>query len=281
MNYRHAYHAGNFADVVKHVVLARVIEYMKRKPAAFRVIDTHAGAGLYDLTGAEAAKTGEWRDGVGRLIDANLDSAVSDLVEPYLAAVRAVNRGSEPTNYPGSPLIARQLIRPGDVLVANELRAEDYATLRDALRGAKSATVLNIDGWLAIKSLLPPKERRGVVLVDPPFEARDEFAKMAAAVEDALARFATGIYLFWYPVKDRQAAERFFSDVSLLPNLKYLELRFAVAAAFPGLGLTEMGLLVINPPHSLARELDIVMPALAALMSEGTGSGYRIRSSNS
>lgn len=277
MNYRHHYHAGNFADVVKHIVLARVIEYMKRKPAPFRVIDTHAGAGLYDLEGLEAGKTQEWRDGIGRVMSAAFEPDVAALLEPYLAVVSARNTSGDLKSYPGSPLIAQALLRRADALVANELRAEDFAALKENLKQSRSATTLNIDGWTAVRSLLPPKERRGLVLIDPPFEARDEFAKMSAAVADALTRFAGGTLLFWYPVKDAIAAEKFYEHVAARDRLKFLEVRFAIAAAFPGLGLTEIGLLVINPPHVLASELEQVLPPLARLLADGEGSGYRIR----
>ena len=188
MNYRHDYHAGNFADVVKHVVLACVLTYMKQKPRPFRVIDTHAGAGRYDLSGLEPGKTGEWQDGIGRLFDAELPGSVADLLAPYLDAVRAVNDPGQLRYYPGSPVIARQLMRFDDVLVANELNGEDFDRLKAEFRRSKSTTVLNIDAWHAVKSLLPPKERRGLVLIDPPFENRDEFANLTAAVGEATRR---------------------------------------------------------------------------------------------
>lgn len=280
MNYRHAYHAGNFADVVKHAVLVRVLEYMKRKPAPFRVIDTHAGAGRYDLQGSEAVKTGEWEDGIGRLMTSTLESPVIALLEPYLAAVRAVNADEELRFYPGSPRVARSVMRGTDALVANELRADDFKKLQQELRGARATSVLNLDGWLAIKSLLPPKERRGVVLIDPPFESRDEFAAMAAAMDEGLRRFATGTFIFWYPVKDEAAAEKFYESVARRGDVKFLELKIAVAAPFPGLGLTEMGLLIANPPHVLEEELGVLLPSLARLLAENEGSGYSIRSSD-
>ena len=279
MNYRHHYHAGNFADVVKHVVLARIIEYLKRKPAPFRVIDTHAGAGLYDLSGVEAGKTNEWRDGIERVVQGRFEPQVADLLQPYLAAVRAVNANGALAVYPGSPLIARALMRRDDVLVVNELGNDDAAALKRSLAGAKSTTVLNIDGWHAVKSLLPPRERRGLVLIDPPFEARDEFDRMLTAVEEGLARFANGSFLFWYPVKDAAAADHFLARVATREALKFIDVRFAVSSAFPGLGLTEIGLLALNPPHVLAGELELILPALVDAMADGSGSGYRIEAS--
>ncbi len=279
MNYRHAYHAGNFADVVKHVVLVRVLTYMKEKPRPLRVIDTHAGAGRYDLQGEAAGKTGEWQGGIGRIFDADLPPAAAELIAPYLEAVRAVNDGAGLKYYPGSPLIARRLMRADDVLIANEPNGEDFALLKAELRGAKATSVLNIDAWHAVKSLLPPKERRGVVLIDPPFEARDEFAALAAAVGEATSRFANGVFLVWYPLKDEAAADRFVEEATARSGQgvrEFLDIRLAVSAAFAGLGLTAAGVLVLNPPYVLAQELEVLMPVLAEHLAEADGSGYRL-----
>lgn len=282
MNYRHAYHAGNFADVVKHVVLARVIAYMTQKPQPFRVIDTHAGAGLYDLAGAEAAKTGEWRDGVARLFETDIPAAVAPLLAPYLEAVRAVNAPGDLRYYPGSPLMARHLMRRGDPLVANELRPEDCAALKAALKGAPDrkvdqkvgTKVLAIDGWQAVKSLLPPPERRGVILIDPPFEDAHEFENLKLAAAEGLRRFASGVFLIWYPVKNREAANRFLNALKQPRDTKVLDVRLSVCTAEPGLGLTETGVVIVNPPFTLAAELAVVLPFLASLLSVGKGSGY-------
>ena len=217
MNYRHAYHAGNFADVLKHVVLALVIDYLKRKDAPFRVIDTHAGIGRYALTSSEAAKTGEWRQGIGRLIGADaeqLPSEVAQAMAPYLDAVRAANAPGELAVYPGSPLIARHLMRASDLLVANELHPEDAAALRATLGRDRRIKLITLDAWTALKSLLPPKERRGVVLIDPPFEEEGELARMVEGLDQALRRFRTGVYLAWYPIKDRKPIERFHADLA-------------------------------------------------------------------
>ena len=277
MNYRHGYHAGNFADVVKHVVLARVLTYMKQKPRPFRVIDTHAGSGCYDLTGEEAVKTGEWRDGIGRIFDAGLPSAAAELLAPYLDAVKAVNAGEGLGVYPGSSVIARMLMRPDDVLIANELNASEFERLRQEFAKSKTTTVLNIDARHAVKSLLPPKERRGVVLIDPPFEDKNEFADLAVAVREALGRFAGGVYLIWYPLKDVIAADQFVAAATAPEGLEFLDVRLAVCAPFPGLGLTAAGVLVLNPPYRLRDELDVVMPVLLNALAEGEGSAFQLR----
>jgi 23S rRNA (adenine2030-N6)-methyltransferase len=276
MNYRHDYHAGNFADVVKHVVLARVVTYMMAKPRPFRVIDTHAGAGRYDLLGPEASKTGEWRDGIGRIFAAHFPPAVTKIIEPYLNAVRAVNTTDELKVYPGSSLIARMIMRPEDVLVANELNAEEYGRLKRAFGRTKNTTILNIDARHAVKSLLPPKERRGVILIDPPFEVKSEFDDLAVAVKEAMARFSAGVYLVWYPLKDEVAADRFVAEATRDSSLEFLDVRFSVCAPFPGLGLTAAGLLVLNPPYLLRAELETLLPYLKDVLSEGTGSGFQL-----
>jgi 23S rRNA (adenine2030-N6)-methyltransferase len=276
MNYRHGYHAGNFADVVKHAVLARVIDYMKQKPRPFRVIDTHAGAGRYDLAGPEASKTGEWRDGIGRIYNAELPPLAAEFLAPYLDAVRAANNGNELATYPGSALIARQLMRAEDVLVANELNPAEFARLKSELGRSKTTTVLNLDARHAVKSLLPPKERRGVILIDPPFEVRNEFADLAVAVHEAMARFAAGVYLIWYPLKDEAAADRFVAEATARPGLEFLDVRLAISAPFPGLGLTAAGLLILNPPYRLRDELQILLPVLRDCLAEGEGSAFSI-----
>jgi 23S rRNA (adenine2030-N6)-methyltransferase len=260
MNYRHAYHAGNFADVVKHAILARVLTYMKQKPQPFRVIDTHAGSGRYDLGGVEAGKTGEWRDGIARLIDAEIPAEVAALLAPYLDAVRSVNMPGELTFYPGSPVIAHFLMRPGDSLVANELHGEDLESLKGEFHRVDGTKVLG----------------RGVILIDPPFESPDEFERLTESLGHALRRFASGVYLVWYPVKNQAASNRFVQEVSQLGCSKMLDVRLTISEPFAGLGLTETGLLILNPPFSLKGELEVLLPFLSELLAEGRGAGFRL-----
>src|SRR5260370_3685764 len=204
MNYRHAFHAGGFADVIKHIVLVRILIYLQEKPAAFRVIDTHAGAGRYDLAGEEARRGGEWLTGIARIMQARFSESTLALVMPYLDIVRAFNPQAPLTAYPGSPLIARALLRPQDRLTACEVEANARKELIGALRRDTQARVVDLDGWLALPAFLPPNERRGLVLIDPPFEAKDEFERMAAGFAQAFAKWPTGSYLLWYPVKSRR-----------------------------------------------------------------------------
>ena len=280
MNYRHAYHAGNFADVLKHAVLALVIEHLKQKPQPFRIVDLHAGTGLYDLFGEEAGKTGEWRDGIGRLLKQRLPDDVAAILAPYLDAVRSFNRdvlpGGDIRFYPGSPLLARHLMRPGDQLVANELLGDDFETLRKQLRKVPDTKVLNLDAWQAVKSLLPPKERRGAVLIDPPFELANEFEAIEAGLSDGLRRFANGIYVVWYPVKDPARVTRFLRQVRVLGFSKILNASLSIAPRGPDAGLTETGLLVFNPPFRLKAQLDQLLPCLVTALAKGSGAGFSV-----
>ena len=205
MNYRHTFHAGNFADVVKHAVLALLIERLKAKATAFRVIDTHAGAGLYDLAGEQARRTDEWKGGIGRLLGKSPDPSLAALLSPYLSAVEAAQTlappgpDHSPRLYPGSPWIARHLLRPQDRLTAVELHPEDAASLSQLFAGDRQVKVIALDGWNALGAFVPPKERRGLVLIDPPFEERDEFDRLLAGLVKAHRRWPTGVYALWYP----------------------------------------------------------------------------------
>ena len=207
MNYRHAFHAGGFADVLKHIVLVRILTYLHEKPTAFRVVDSHAGAGLYDLTGHEASTTGEWQTGIARVMQARFSETASPLIQPYLDIVRSFNEGRELTAYPGSPLIARKLLRPQDSLVACEVEPQARKSLIANLRRDPQARVVDLDGWVGLAAFVPPKERRGLVLIDPPFERKDEFERMAAGFNEAYTKWSTGIYALWYPVKSRRATD--------------------------------------------------------------------------
>src|ERR1700689_4166519 len=207
MNYRHAFHAGGFADVIKHIVLVRILTYLQEKPAAFRVIDTHAGAGVYELTSDEAQRGAEWLTGIARLMQARFSETVLPLVAPYLDIVRAFNPQAGLEAYPGSPLIARALLRPQDRLTACEVEPKARKRLIDALRRDTQARVVELDGWMALPAYVPPNERRGLVLIDPPFEAKDEFERLGQGFSEAFAKWPTGSYLIWYPVKSRRATD--------------------------------------------------------------------------
>jgi 23S rRNA (adenine2030-N6)-methyltransferase len=274
MNYRHAFHAGNFADVVKHIVIARILTHLREKATPFRVIDTHAGDGLYDLSCEEASRTGEWRDGIGRLAEATLPAEAAYLVAPYLAAVRACNRPDELRYYPGSPVLARHLLRPQDRLIACELEPRATAALARHLRGLPVAKVMDVDGWIALNAYVPPKERRGLVVVDPPFEQPDDFNRLADGVTAAWRKWPTGIYLTWYPLKDRGDVDRFVRKVSHAGMEKCIRFEFAVAAPRPDGGLQACGLVVVNPPWRLPTEIRSFAPVLVDILGRDDGCGF-------
>src|SRR5476649_284073 len=253
MNYRHAFHAGGFADVIKHIVLVRMLTYLQDKPAPFRVIDTHAGAGVYDLTSDEARRGGEWLTGIARIMQARFSETTAPLLKPYLDIVRAFNTKAELKAYPGSPLIARALLRPQDRLTACEVEPKARKRLIDALRRDTQARVVDLDGWTALLAFVPPKERRGLVLIDPPYEQKDEFERMAAGFSETFAKLPTGSYLLWYPAKSRRATDELARQVAhavgqARPPGKCLRVEFSVAPQIGNTGLTSAGLLVVNPP---------------------------------
>jgi len=276
LNYRHAFHAGSFADVLKHVVLVRTILHLLKKDAPFRVIETHAGAGRYDLSGDKAARTGEWRGGIGRLAERPLTGEAAALIEPYLALVRAANSGDAPKIYPGSPLIARALLRPQDRMIFCELQPEERAALIKNAGHDRRAKIVAIDGWAALKAYVPPKERRGLVLIDPPFEAADEFARLEAGLKEAHSRWATGILLAWYPIKEPREAQAFARRLSRSGIAKILRIELAVAAHRPGERLAGCGMIAVNPPWILERETGVVFPQLAKSLAQQGSGNYRI-----
>ncbi len=266
MNYRHAFHAGNFADVIKHIVLVRMLTYLQEKDAPFRVIDTHAGAGLYDLTSEEAERGGEWLTGIARVMQARFSQAAIELVMPYLDIIRAFNPQRDLQTYPGSPLIARALLRPQDRLTACELEPNARKKLIEALRRDTQARVVDVDGWTALSAFVPPNERRGLVLIDPPFEAKDEFERMGNGFATAFAKWPTGSYLLWYPAKSRRATDALAQQVaattaSAASPGKCLRVEFSVAPQAADTALASTGLLIVNPPWTLADELKVILPS--------------------
>jgi 23S rRNA (adenine2030-N6)-methyltransferase len=267
MNYRHAFHAGNFADVHKHAVLTRILSYLRLKPAAFRVIDTHAGAGRYDLFGPEASRSGEWREGIARLFEVPHLRDQQGLLAPYLDAVAALNPEGRPRTYPGSPLIAQHLLRPHDRLIACEVEPRANAGLAEALRGDARAKVLAVDGWTALGAYVPPKERRGLILVDPPFEDPADFTRLSGALAAAHRKWPTGSYMLWYPIKNRAATEALARRLRRLAVPKVLLSELILDVPRPEGGLAGSGLILVNPPFTLEAELDVLMPVLGRLLS--------------
>jgi len=269
MNYRHAYHAGNFADVMKHAILALVIAGLKRKETPFFVLDTHAGIGAYDLEAPQADKTGEYLGGIARVLDAPLPPAE---LETYLAVVRAWNSDGTLRRYPGSPELVRGLMRPQDRMALVELHPEDVETLRARFHGDRRVGVHHLDGYTAAKGLLPPPERRGLVLMDPPFEVKNEFERLLAALRRTRKLWPTGITMAWYPIKGRPPVESFYQDIAGQGGPETLAVELLLRPAEDPFKLNGSGLLVINPPWQLREALERVLPWLARIVAPDTGS---------
>lgn len=271
MNYRHAFHAGNFADVMKHAVLALVLTYLNRKDAPYRVIDTHAGVGLYDLAGDAAGRTGEWRQGIGALRQAALDPALAAVLQPYLDVVAEVRSDLGDTLYPGSPEIARRLTRLQDRVVAIEKHPADAEALARVLAGDRRAKAITLDGWTALRAYVPPKEKRGLVLIDPPFEEPQEFRRLGEATVAAWQKWQTGVFMLWYPIKhDSDGLEAALASAGIGKRLR-LEL---TQRGDDGDGrLRGSGLMLVNPPWTLQSEATTLLPGLLALFGGRTRGG--------
>jgi len=268
MNYRHAFHAGNFADVHKHAVLAWILTYLRLKPAPFRVIDTHAGAARYDLLSRDACRSGEWRNGIELVWKLRAQGrAPNEFLAPYLDAVAEFNPDGKLRIYPGSPLICAALLRPQDRLVACELEPHSATILAAALRGERRAKALAIDGWTALGAYVPPKERRGLVLVDPPFEDPNEFLRLPDRLATAYRKWPGGIYLVWYPIKDHKGPDALARQVRKFAGVKVLRSELILREARRPGGLLGSGLILINPPFTLEAQLRAFLPALGELLS--------------
>lgn len=272
MNYRHAFHAGNFADVMKHVLLLRILEHLREKPAPFRVVDTHAGLGRYNLSAEEAERTQEWRHGVGRMA-APFAPDVETLLAPYRVVLAETQARYGEAVYPGSPAIIRERLRRDDRAVFTELHPEDYAVLRERFNTVSTTKVLQLDGWLALGSLIPPRERRGLVLIDPPYEVPGELSRAAQRLNEAVSKWPTGIFALWHPIKDPAAVDRFVA--ALAADLRREAIRLELTVDRPGQNrLVGSGLVVINPPWRLQEEAAILLPALAERLGGELG-GWR------
>lgn len=280
MNYRHGFHAGNFADVLKHATLALVIEYMTKKPAPFRVIDTHAGAGLYDLKGHEAARTGEWRTGIGKIAMGKLFAEPEASLAPYLSVLRRFNETGGVEIYPGSPLIAFGLMRPEDRLLAFELHDEQYSLLKRHLARYANAKALQLDGYMALRANLPPKERRGVVMIDPPFEQQGEFSRMLAAAAGIMKRFPAAVTLLWYPIKDVREVEKFRTKLAAAIPRELLFAELYVAKPELNAAVSAIGLSIINSTYGLPGALAKLLPFLAKVLAVDDGAHHKLFHAN-
>ena len=275
LSYRHAFHAGNHADVLKHMVLVDLIGHLEQKDKPFWYIDTHAGAGLYPLDTPTALKTGEFRDGIGRLWT---EPGLPAPVQAYVDQVRTVNRSGRLLHYPGSPQFALQMLRPDDRLHLFDLHSTDSRLLQKQYDGERRVRALAGDGYAGLKALLPPQPRRALVLVDPSYEDRQDYRQVVGAVEDALRRFATGIYMVWYPLLSKRESVRLPVALAALRERDWLQVELRVKApAEDGIGMHGSGLFVFNPPWTLPSTLEAALPALVRLLGQDTGAGHLLR----
>lgn len=271
LSYRHSFHAGNHADVLKHIVLMLILENLKLKDKGFYYLDTHAGVGRYQLSSDEAEKTGEYKEGIGRLWER---TDLPQEISRYVDLIKHLNFGAKALRYyAGSPLIAAQLLRPQDRALLTELHPRDFPLLRNNFKEFKNISVKCDNGFQQLKATLPPKERRGLVLIDPPYELKEDYDLVVKAAEEGYKRFATGTYAIWYPVVLRQQTKRIFKGLQASGIRKILKIELAVRPDSDQRGMTASGMAVINPPWTLENQMKAMLPYLVkTLVPEGTGS---------
>jgi 23S rRNA (adenine2030-N6)-methyltransferase len=272
MNYRHAFHAGNHADVLKHYILSRLIALLSRKEAPFAYLDSHAGVGLYDLQGDQASRTGEWLQGIARLWQAE---DVPDQLVDYLEVIRAMNPDGVLRHYPGSPELARMLTREQDRLYLNEKHPEDGRLLKENMAGDRRVAVHLGEGWYVSRALLPTREKRALLLIDPPFEQADEQERCVQALNEAIGRMRQAVVAIWYPIKELGQLRRFYRDLEKSAAPKLLRIELYVHPADDAQRLNGSGLVISNPPWGLEDELKQVLPWLTTLLGQSQA-GWRM-----
>lgn len=274
MNYRHVYHAGNHADVLKHIVMMRAFLHLRKKDKPFLFLDAHAGTGLYALWGDQALKTLEWQDGVGRFYDPSgkavpLAAESEALIAPWREVIASVNAAGQPlSHYPGSPAFALKALRKTDRILLNELHPQDHGKLADFARHDKRVSLAEGDAAIAVKAHLPPPERRGFILIDPPYEREDEARRAIQMLQDGYRRFATGAFALWYPVTGDGLSDRLGKEAQALAFPKMLKAELLVRKVVAEGGLAGSGLILVNPPWPLADELAALGPDLCARLRQ-------------
>lgn len=269
LSYRHSFHAGNHADVVKHIVLTLILTALKQKEKGFFYLDTHSGVGRYSLLSAEAEKTGEYIEGIARLWDR---TDLPEEVALYINALKKINKGKL-RFYAGSPLLAVQQLRPQDRALLTELHPNDFPLLRQEFTKVPNVVTKRENGFQQLKAALPPKEKRGLVLIDPPYELKDDYELVVQAIVEGYKRFATGVYAIWYPVVLRQHTKRIVKGLEATGIRKILQIELAVRPDSDQRGMTASGMIVINPPWQLEGQMKKILPYLTeVLVPEGTGS---------
>ncbi len=262
LSYRHAFHAGNFADVLKHSVLTLVLEYMTRKEKGFYYIDSHSGAGMYQLEDEYAQKTGEYKDGIAKLID---NEDLPEALQPYIDLVKDINQAEQSDElalYPGSPGIARQFTRRQDSAHLFELHPADIEHLQAYSQRWNKSHVKQSDGYQGVLGLVPPPSRRGVVLIDPPYELKEDYLKAVRTIVNAYKKFATGTYILWYPVVKRELVEQMQDAFTKSDVRNLLQVEFCQKADTQEYGMTGTGLFIVNPPWQLTKQLEEILPYL-------------------
>lgn len=268
LSYRHNFHAGNHADIIKHITSSLILESLQKKDKPFVYIDTHSGAGVYDLHHEWAEKTGEYLDGIAKIWDLK---SIPEPIHPYLKCIRKLNTNGILNYYPGSPAIARNFIRAQDRMLLSELHPTDFQLLRQEFRRDRQTKVFNNDGFARLKAVLPPKERRGFVLIDPPYELKTEYQDVVNAIKESNKRWATGIYAIWYPVVQREKIDFLINELSQLKFGKILQLELGVAPDNNDFGMTASGMIVINPPWLLDQKMQLILPWLKETLAPQTG----------
>jgi 23S rRNA (adenine2030-N6)-methyltransferase len=275
--YRHAFHAGNHADVMKHLTLIATLELMQHKDNPLLCIDTHAGAGLYALQSALVRDKAEWPSGIGKLWGLS-EAEMPELVARYIRAIKPFNRGGKLSHYPGSPLLIQEMLRPEDRLRAFEMHPSDIGPLQNSLKGLpRQIKAERKDGFQQLRALLPPPSRRGLILMDPPYEMRDDYRHVIGALREGLHRFATGVYLLWYPKIGRFQVDRLLRQVGGLGLQEVLHATLTVRGPLKdGLGLQGSGMVVINPPFGLQEQLTESFAYLAKVLGQDGRAGFKV-----
>lgn len=268
LSYRHSFHAGNHADVVKHIVQSLILASLQHKDKPFVYHDTHSGVGRYDLTHEWSEKTGEYKQGIARLWQ---QADVPEDIQSYLASITALNQGDELRYYPGSPRVARAHLRPQDRMVLTELHPSDYPLLEQEFHRDRQVAIFKEDGFTRLKASLPPKERRGLVLIDPPYELAKEYRDVINAIAQSYKRWATGIYAIWYPVVNRCDIEDMIEGLQGLGIRKILQIELGVSPDTNERGMTASGMIVINPPWKLESQMETILPFLKQAIAPATG----------
>jgi len=276
LSYRHAFHAGNFADVHKHIVLSLLVESLLHKEAPFCYMDSHAAIGRYDLHSAEAQKSAEHQQGILRLLR---QDSVPDAVRPYLSAVQALNHPENtaaPRNYPGSPRIVRHFLRPQDRMILTELHPADFQRLQQEFAADRQVAVHHLDGYQGLKAFLPPQERRGLVLIDPAFERRDEMSHMISALQTACKRWTQGVYALWFPITNRSALDRFYQKLKKTGIRKILSCELCIRPPLTARHLNGSLMVIINPPWQTDNKLRAIQPWLATILADNGQASHSV-----